>query len=60
MLAGKENVVKENVLNCLGLYCNFMGNQAAWERPINDYKCLPTVPAILGGDVDGNPIVSKG
>jgi len=55
MLAGKENV-----LNCLGLYCNFIGNQAAWERPINDYKCLQTVPAILGGDVDGNPIVSKG
>ena len=53
-----SNVVKENVLNCSGLYCNFIGNQAAWERPIIDYKCLPTVPAILGGYVD--LLVSKG
>ena len=41
----------------LGLYCNFIGNQAEWERPIKDYKCLPTIPAILGGEY--GPIVSK-
>ncbi|XP_023336915.1 uncharacterized protein LOC111707950 [Eurytemora carolleeae] len=33
-----------------GLYCNFIGNRAEWGRPIKDYKCLPTIPVILGGN----------